>query len=383
MKRRYLILLPLVGLLLLLQGCAFLEGVLKREGEEEQQSSRPLQQEHLLLYHQSGQLELLTLVEGHQGIKRATLLQLPHPVAWAMNEDQREMVALCGDGMGGRKIHYLHLAMPAKASGQKAHEQTKPIAPLLKEVGQVTPQYQSGRGHLAFSHDKVLLSSVEGHSIALGLIRKGQLRPADWYIDIAQSSPSEIASVAFSPDGKHLYVTDKGQRKSFHFRVNETIPPLTIDHRDIELQEGEVPLRWSFSKDMKHGYLLLEGGAIQHYRMEQGAMLLQETLRTTLPECDQIALDPKGGWLYAFGQGERKLLVCGIATDGSLTLVAEQLLKHPIGAICPSPTTQWVAVQYEGMGGVQLYRSDRVRGTLEGRGMQLTSGLLFGALWIE
>lgn len=386
-KRIYGIALLSIALLLLLQGCALLEGILGSGSSEAKVLEQPKHQEQLLVYHQSGWLELLTLTEGAERVERKELLQIAHPVAWQANETRRELVILQGKEREGRRLLYLQLALPSTRRKHAGTQEQEP--PRLRVVNDIAAPFPYGEGHLAFSQDKVILSSVAEHSIVLSLIRKGKLQEADWYIDIAQSSPSEIVDVSFAPSGQDLYVTDKGQRKSFHFRVNETMPPLTIDNQNIELQEGEVPLDFVISEQAKHGYMLLEGGVIQHYRRAASKLVPQGRPRATFPGCQRLILSPKGDCLYAFREGDKRLVVWYLnKADGTLQQGGEQLMAHPLKNIYPSPSSQWVAVQYEGLGGLQLYRQREAttqqsgQWLLQKRKMPLDVKHPFGVIWL-
>lgn len=241
---------------------------------------------------------------------------------------------------------------------------------------------------IAVLDDKVVtVNAGDGSLTLLRIDREGTLGQADWRIDLGEASQSEPTSLSFSPDRKHLFVVDKGQDKVMHFRVHSTMPPLTIDAAQVQLDKGFSPVEIVFDISGRNAYVLGEKGAvINHYKHRNGELVLENKISMTgigqLVGTD-MAISPNGRWLYVAHKGGQS----GVSTfsidkqSGRLTHEHTQEIGQPPQNIVVSPTGRFMAISSTSANVVEIYRLNLSDGVAEGTPLSISVATPTEVIW--
>lgn len=240
------------------------------------------------------------------------------------------------------------------------------------ELSFLNQSYVVGKGPVAIDlfGDKVVSANEMDGSITLFQIDKinGSLSEADWRINLGDANTSSPSDVAFSKDGAHVYVVDKGQDKIFHFRVHSSTPPLSIDHRQISLPKDSKPIQLVFDNKGKFAYLLCEDDPnIYFFSFRNGDLELLNKFELGIPhgtKSTSIAIHPEGTFLYVTQSGSFNGLAIFSrnTTSGELKkLGTQKAVANPSRAIL-SPSGKFIAIL--GNIGVDIYQLNPSNGML-------------------
>lgn len=242
------------------------------------------------------------------------------------------------------------------------------------ELSEINQSYVVGHGPVAidlFDNKLVSANEVDG-SITLFMLDKilGSLSEAEWRIDLGDGAVSFPVDATFSIDGNHLFVTDKGQDKIFHFLANNNVPPLSIDHRTVSFPEKSRPVQMIFDQSGKYAYVICEDDPnIYHFAYNNGDLEMLNKYDTHRPfdaKGTSIAIHPRGNFLYTTYSGATG----GIAVfgrnpqTGALKRIENQKIGlHPVKCTI-SPSGDFVAIAAEGASQVEIHKLNPISGLL-------------------
>lgn len=219
---------------------------------------------------------------------------------------------------------------------------------------------------------KVVSANYASGSITLFFADEGgQLGQPDWHIKLGQEGVSHPSDLCFSPDGKELFVVDKGQDKVYHFHVSTSNPPLTIDVETTDLPKGSQPKTLVMEASGKYLYLLTEQNPeIIVYKQNRGK--LAEVERRSLESGatsrgGQLVLSPDGRHLYVSEWGrEGKVTIFKVnKLHGTLTKVGSQKVGDEPSSLAINSSGRWLAVACRKADKVEFYSCDRESGLLQ------------------
>ncbi|MDO5017327.1 MAG: lactonase family protein [Porphyromonas sp.] len=221
-------------------------------------------------------------------------------------------------------------------------------------------------------HDQVVTANYGGGSITLfDADKKGMLGQPDWHILLGDKGVSRPHATVVSPDGKDLLVTDLGQDKVYHFYVNRSNPPLTIDLDNLSLPKGTGPRHLVFDEKGKYVYLIAEKKPVVYvYKHKGGALEEVQKVELSLPAGtfgQHIALSPDGHFLYtSHTDGRNVITVFRVdAQTGRLNRVGEQKVGAKPRHFTFNPGATMLAVACRDADKVEFYDRDRTTGLLK------------------
>jgi len=131
--------------------------------------------------------------------------------------------------------------------------------------------------------------------------------------DKERQEQSHLHAAVLSPDGQHLYCSDLGADRLYHFlyQVEASLPLLAAEKPYVELPPGSGPRHIAISSNGKRIYLITElSGEIFVFdaqnlkdRWLQKVSLVQNGYAGKIEAAD-IQLHPNGGFLYATNRGD-------------------------------------------------------------------------------
>ena len=238
---------------------------------------------------------------------------------------------------------------------------------------------------------KVVSANYASGSITLFFADEGGLLgQPDWHIKLGQEGVSHPSDLCFSPDGKELFVVDKGQDKVYHFHVSNNNPPLTIDVETTDLVKGSQPKALVMEASGKYLYLLTEQNPeVIVYKQHRGK--LAEVERVALDggatsRGGQLAFSPDGRYLYVSECGrEGKVTIFKVnKLHGTLTKVGSQKVGDEPSSLAVHPSGRWLAVACRKADRVEFYSCDRESGLLQmKRDLSITIEQPACLLWTE
>ncbi len=179
-----------------------------------------------------------------------------------------------------------------------------------------------------------------------------------------------------SPDGKYVYVADKGSDQVAGFRWNadeQVVEPL--DPPFTSVQAGAGPRHLSFHPTQPYLYLINELNStvdVFAYQPENGSLTPLQSI-TTLPEeykganaCADIHLSPDGAFLYASNRGHNSLAIYQVGEGGRLSPRG----FTPTGGDFPrnfmiTPDGQWLYAANQNSDNIVVFERDSTDGSLE------------------
>ena len=239
--------------------------------------------------------------------------------------------------------------------------------------------------YISVSEDKVVTANYGSGSITM-MYREanGALKQADWRIELGAKGTSHPHATVFSPDGKDLFVTDLGQDKIFHFNVNRSVPPLTIDDTGATLPAGSGPRHLIFGRNSDYIYVLAElSPRIFVYKHNGGRLSLVQEVNTGVKSTGaHIAMSPDGRYLYtSYRSGGDGIMVHSVAVDGTLSYVGfTETSGHP-RQFALSPDGHYLAVAARDGNQVVFYERDTNFGTLRPTGISIPLSRPCFVLW--
>lgn len=201
--------------------------------------------------------------------------------------------------------------------------------------------------------------------------------------------------VVFSRDNRFAMAADLGLDKVFVYRVTPGKAAIQANDPAYALvKPGSGPRHFAFTPDAKHGYVINEIASTVtafDYDSKAGALTDIQTI-STLPagftgqsSTAEVAVDPKGRFLYGSNRGHDSIAVFGIdPAKGTLTLVEHVSTqgKEPRNfAIDPTGAYLWAANQNSN--NIVLFRVDASTGRLTPAGKTLEAGKPVCVLFVK
>ncbi|CQB86970.1 6-phosphogluconolactonase [Chlamydia trachomatis] len=219
---------------------------------------------------------------------------------------------------------------------------------------------------------KVVSANYASGSITLFFANEtGLLGQPDWHIMLGQEGISHPSDLCFTPDGKELFVVDKGQDKVYHFNVSIKNPPLTIDVATTDLTKGSQPKHLIMEPNGRYAYLLTEQSPMvilyKHHRGRLNEVERHELGSDSASRGEHLALSPDGRHLYVSEMGsEGRVTIFKVNKSNSkLTKVGSQKVGSEPVFIAIHPSGRWVAVACRKANKVEFYRRDPESGLLQ------------------
>lgn len=220
----------------------------------------------------------------------------------------------------------------------------------------------------------VMVANYVGGTIAFyPRLKDGQIGAASGQMAFSGSGPHREQQAAHphcirsSPDGRFVYVADKGTDKVMGLARSEAGQLTPTEQGALQVAPGAGPRHLVFHPNRPFIYLVNELNATVNtlsYDDATGRLSLLQTI-STLPEsylgfnaCADIHISPDGRHLYASNRGHNSLAIYRILENSQL----ERLAFQPTGgdfprnfAITPDGEQVWVANQNSG----NIVRFDR------------------------
>ena len=219
---------------------------------------------------------------------------------------------------------------------------------------------------------KVVSANYASGSITLFFANEtGLLGQPDWHIMLGQEGISHPSDLCFTPDGKELFVVDKGQDKVYHFNVSIKNPPLTIDVATTDLTKGSQPKHLIMEPNGRYAYLLTEQSPMvilyKHHRGRLNEVERHELGSDSASRGEHLALSPDGRHLYVSEMGsEGRVTIFKVNKSNSkLTKVGSQKVGSEPVFIAIHPSGRWVAVACRKANKVEFYSRDPESGLLQ------------------
>lgn len=219
---------------------------------------------------------------------------------------------------------------------------------------------------------KVVSANYASGSITLFFANEtGLLGQPDWHIMLGQEGISHPSDLCFTPDGKELFVVDKGQDKVYHFNVSSKNPPLTIDVATTDLTKGSQPKHLIMEPNGRYAYLLTEQSPMvilyKHHRGRLNEVERHELGSDSASRGEHLALSPDGRHLYVSEMGsEGRVTIFKVNKSNSkLTKVGSQKVGSEPVFIAIHPSGRWVAVACRKANKVEFYSRDPESGLLQ------------------
>lgn len=219
---------------------------------------------------------------------------------------------------------------------------------------------------------KVVSANDASGSITLFFANEtGLLGQPDWHIMLGQEGISHPSDLCFTPDGKELFVVDKGQDKVYHFNVSSKNPPLTIDVATTDLTKGSQPKHLIMEPNGRYAYLLTEQSPMvilyKHHRGRLNEVERHELGSDSASRGEHLALSPDGRHLYVSEMGsEGRVTIFKVNKSNSkLTKVGSQKVGSEPIFIAIHPSGRWVAVACRKANKVEFYSRDLESGLLQ------------------
>ena len=219
---------------------------------------------------------------------------------------------------------------------------------------------------------KVVSANYASGSITLFFADEaGLLGQPDWHIMLGKEGVSHPSDLCFTPDGKELFVVDKGQDKVYHFNVSSKNPPLTIDVATTDLPKGSQPKCLIMEPNGRYAYLLTEQDPkvilYKHHRGRLNEVEQHELGSDSASRGEHLALSPDGRHLYVSEMGgEGKVTIFKVNKSNSkLTKVGSQKVGSEPVHIAVHPSGRWVAVACRRANRVEFYSRDLESGLLQ------------------
>lgn len=219
---------------------------------------------------------------------------------------------------------------------------------------------------------KVVSANYASGSITLFFANEtGLLGQPDWHIMLGQEGISHPSDLCFTPDGKELFVVDKGQDKVYHFNVSIKNPPLTIDVATTDLTKGSQPKHLIMEPNGRYAYLLTEQSPMvilyKHHRGRLNEVERHELGSDSASRGEHLALSPDGRHLYVSEMGsEGRVTIFKVNKSNSkLTKVGSQKVGSEPVFIAIHPSGRWVALACRKANKVEFYSRDPESGLLQ------------------
>lgn len=219
---------------------------------------------------------------------------------------------------------------------------------------------------------KVVSANYASGSITLFFANEtGLLGQPDWHIMLGQEGISHPSDLCFTPDGKELFVVDKGQDKVYHFNVSIKNPPLTIDVATTDLTKGSQPKQLIMEPNGRYAYLLTEQSPkvilYKHHRGRLNEVERHELGSNSASRGEHLALSPDGRHLYVLEMGsEGRVTIFKVNKSNSkLTKVGSQKVGSEPVFIAIHPSGRWVALACRKANKVEFYSRDPESGLLQ------------------
>ena len=188
---------------------------------------------------------------------------------------------------------------------------------------------------------------------------------------LGQEGISHPSDLCFTPDGKELFVVDKGQDKVYHFNVSIKNPPLTIDVATTDLTKGSQPKHLIMEPNGRYAYLLTEQSPMvilyKHHRGRLNEVERHELGSDSASRGEHLALSPDGRHLYVSEMGsEGRVTIFKVNKSNSkLTKVGSQKVGSEPVFIAIHPSGRWVALACRKANKVEFYSRDPESGLLQ------------------
>ncbi|MDB5158508.1 MAG: 3-carboxymuconate cyclase [Mucilaginibacter sp.] len=183
-----------------------------------------------------------------------------------------------------------------------------------------------------------------------------------------------VHTAMLSPDEKYLIATDLGTDKLYVYKYNPLQKqPLTL-FSEVSATPGNGPRHVAFSDDGKHLYMLQEmAGAVTAYQFNDGKPTAIQTI-TMLPDkfkgavqAADIHLSPDGRFLYASNRGTADEIVQYSVdkSTGMLTFIGgySSMGKSPRNFVI-DPTGSFLFISNQYSDNVAVYKIDKPTGHL-------------------
>jgi 6-phosphogluconolactonase len=267
-----------------------------------------------------------------------------------------------------------------------------PVSGKLKLLNQV-PSRGSGPCHVAvdLGGKWVFATNYNSGSVAMFPVHEdGTLGEATGFVQHAGSSVNaqrqsgpHAHSANVSPDGRWLLVADLGLDQILSYRVDAVKGTLSAgDPPFTKIAPGSGPRHLAFSRDGRFAYVIsemLSTVTVFRYNSARGSLEELQTAQVT-PEgysgpksSAEIAVDPKGKFLYGSNRGDGTITVFRIDGDkGTLTVVE----RVSTGGKTPrnfaiDPSGAFLLAANQDSGDVVLFRIDPATGRLTPAGSVL------------
>ncbi|NBC09684.1 MAG: beta-propeller fold lactonase family protein [Bacteroidetes bacterium] len=178
-----------------------------------------------------------------------------------------------------------------------------------------------------------------------------------------------------SPDGRYVYVADKGSDRVAGFRWNadgQVMEPLEPPFTKV--QSGAGPRHLCFHPTQSYLYLINELNStvdVFAWQPDSGLLTPLQSI-TTLPEgyegtnaCADIHLSPDGAFLYASNRGHNSLAIYKVGAGGRLSPKG----FTPTGGAFPrnfmiTPDGQWLYAANQNSDNIVVFKRDSADGSL-------------------
>ncbi|MEE1884062.1 lactonase family protein [Pedobacter flavus] len=190
---------------------------------------------------------------------------------------------------------------------------------------------------------------------------------------IRQNKP-HAHMIAFTPDRKHILVSDLGIDKVILYTYDENSDePLTFK-QSFDVPQGAGPRHMTFSNDGKTLFVLGElDGNIHIFDFENNQLKLKNSISTIFPARDinefnaaHIQLSADGKFLYASVRGKENIIsVFEIKENGTLIPV-QQVPSNGMGPrnFTISPDGAWLLVAHQNSQSIIVFNIDAESGKL-------------------
>lgn len=177
-----------------------------------------------------------------------------------------------------------------------------------------------------------------------------------------------------SPDGRYVYVPDKGADKVWIFNYKKgTLDPASQPF--VEVAAGSGPRHLVFHPQKKRAYLVNELNATVSafkYDPQDGALELLQTI-ATLPEAysgfnagADIHLTPDGRFLYASNRGHDSIVIYEVEADGRLKLIGHEPTRGTFPRnFMIHRSGRWLLVANQNTDNIVVFEIDQKSGNLQ------------------
>ena len=140
-------------------------------------------------------------------------------------------------------------------------------------------------------------------------------------LSTAVSATAAVAQISFTPDGKHLVVSEKGTGKLDTYEVSNTGVATGPQVQNAAGGAGSTPYGFAFSSS---GTLLVTeaAGAVSSYTISGTGALTAMTSSLTTHQAAPCWLAASGTWGWAINAGSDSVTGYNVGADGTITLTA-------------------------------------------------------------